>query len=364
MTSPHSISPADPRLLWPGSISLETTADGHLVPWRIPHTRRTLFPSYESWGDLSYVASLVSGVRIVFVSDTCSLAVRQAVVETPRPLDVCCDGQLVASLTPDAAGWFRCDDLPAGKKRMELWLPQGVRFELCELILSPGARVERALDSRPRWLSYGSSITQASGATSPTQTWSAIVARAHDVNLTNLGFSGHCQLEPMIARLIRDRPLDALSICAGANSYDGALTLRTFRSAIIGFVQIVREKHPGIPLALISPIISTPRETTPNAAGWTLPLMREEVAAAAQALQEHGDDNLFYVSGLDLLGATDTALLPDNVHPNADGYRLLGARFNSLVAPRLFASLPRNQGGELRAPSLGIADVAVGISRG
>lgn len=346
------IAPADPRLSWPGSISLETKADGHVVPWRLPHTQLSLFPSYESWGDLSYASSLVTGVRVAFASDTRSIAVRQAVVECPRPLDVCCDGRLVVSVRPDAGGWFRCDDLPAGEKHIELWLPQGARFELCELLLSAGASLRPAEDTRLRWLTYGSSITQAGGAASPTQTWAAIVARANDVNLTNLGFTGHCQLEPMVARLIRDRPVDALSICAGANVYTGALTLRTFRAAIIGFVKIVREKHPAIPIALISPIISPPGETNPNAAGWTFPLLRTEVAAAALALQEHGDENVFYVNGLDLLGPTDQALLPDKVHPDAEGYRLLGARFNALVAPRLFTGSPRNQDGESRVPSM------------
>lgn len=366
MTSLLPIAPADPRLSWPGSISLETTGAGHVVAWRLPHTQFSLFPSYESWGDLSYVSGLMTGVRIVFISDTRSISVRQAVVEKPVALDVCCDGELAASARPDAAGWFRFDHLPPGEKHIELWLPQGVRFELCELLLSPGARLQRAPDDeRPRWLTYGSSITQSAGATSPTQTWPAIVARTQGVNLTNLGFSGHCQLEPMVARLIRDRAVDALSICAGANSLGGSLTLRTFRAAIIGFVQIVREKHPHIPIALISPIIAATHETEPNAAGWTLSLMRAEVAAAAQALEEHGDRNLFYVSGLELIGEADLGLLPDNVHPGPEGYRLLAARFNAVVAPRLFAGLRRTPAAHGRAHASREASyAATGAARG
>jgi lysophospholipase L1-like esterase len=358
MTALHPIAPHDTRLSWPGSISLEITPDGHVVPWRLPHTQLSLFPSYESWGDLSYVSALVTGVRIAFTSDTRAIAVRQTVVETPRPLDVCCDGRFIASIKPDADGWFRCAQLPKGEKHIELWLPQAARFELCELLLSAGASLKPLVDTRRRWFTYGSSITQAGGAASPTQTWAAIVSRENDVNLTNLGFTGHCQLEPMVARLIRDRPVDALSICAGANVYTGALTLRTFRSAVIGFVKIIREKHPHIPIALISPIISPPSETTPNAAGWTFPLLRTEVAAAALVLQEHGDKNLFYVNGLELLGPDDLASLPDQVHPDAEGYRLLGARFNAIVAPRLFGKQPPVQNGQINAASVGIETAA------
>lgn len=337
MTPPLSIAPTDPRLSWEGVVSLETTGEGHVVPWRLPHTRLSLFPSYEPWGDLSYVAALVSGVRLSFLSDTRELAVRQRPGETACPLDIVCDGRLIASIPPDAHGWFRHTDLPAGGKHLELWPPHGARFELCELRLSAGARLERAPAARrPKWITYGSSITQAGGAASPSQTWAAHVAREHHVDLTNLGFSGHSQLEPMVARLIRDLPVDALSICAGANSYEGALTRRTFQAALIGFVQIVREKHPHIPIAVISPIVSPPRESAPNAAGWTLPLMRTEVAAAVAALKEHGDAHVFYVSGLDLFGNDDAALLHDGVHPSAEGYRLLGTRFSAQIAPRLF----------------------------
>ena len=69
----------------------------------------------------------------------------------------------------------------------------------------------------------------------------------------------------MIARMIRDLPADFLSMKVGINIQGGnTLNERTFRAAIIGFVQIVREKHPDTPFAVISPIYSPPRETTPE----------------------------------------------------------------------------------------------------
>lgn len=362
MNAPLIVAPSDPRLAWPGSLSLEITAEGHAIPWRLPHDRLSLFPSQETWGDLSYAAALLSGVRLAFASDTRKIEVWHAPTDKPRPLDVCCDGRTVATVQPDAEGRFRCDGLPAGEKRIELWLPVGARFELRGLRLSSGASLRRTTDGRLRWLAYGSSLTQAAGAASPTQTWAAIVARARDVNLTNLGFSGHCQLEPMIARLVRDRPLDALSICAGANVYDGALTRRTFRAALIGFVQIVREAHPRIPVALISPPHLPARETGrgANAAGWTMTSIREEVAAAADALREHGDRDVFYVHGPQLLGPAEARLLADGMHPGAEGYRLIGERFDRLVAPRLFAGATSGQAQAIHPVRLpeGIADVA------
>ena len=82
------------------------------------------------------------------------------------------------------------------------------------------------------------------------------------------------------------------------------MNIRTFRPAVIGFVHIVREKHPDTPLVVISPIFSPPRETTPNAAESTLTQMRVEVAEAVDAMQDRGDTNLHYVDGLDCSALT------------------------------------------------------------
>ena len=71
--------------------------------------------------------------------------------------------------------------------------------------------------------------------------------------------------------MIRELPANYLSLKLGINVHNAAsMNIRTFRPAVIGFVHIVREKHPDTPLVVISPIFSPPRETTPNAAESTL----------------------------------------------------------------------------------------------
>ena len=137
--------------------------------------------------------------------------------------------------------------------------------------------------------------------------------------------------------MIRDLPADYISMCLGIN-IQGAASLgpRAFRPAIIGAVQIIREKHPDIPLVLMSPIYSPPREEKPNAVGFHLQRMREEVQAAAAALQSHGDKQVHYVNGLDVFGADLAHLLPDDLHPNADGYRAMGQNFITEVANKFF----------------------------
>ena len=64
--------------------------------------------------------------------------------------------------------------------------------------------------------------------------------------------------------------------------------------------------------------------------------MREEVQAAAEALQTHGDQHVHYVDGLNVFGADYVHLLPDDLHPDAEGYRVMGKNFVAEVAEKFF----------------------------
>jgi hypothetical protein len=236
---------------------------------------------------------------------------------------------------------FRFADLPPRDKLIELWLPPSGEFRLRGIELDAGASLAAADDLRPRWVTYGSSITHCRGAERPTKTWPAIVAREAGLHLTCLGYASHCQLDIAVARLIRDLPADYLSLKVGINVYGlNSLNERTFRPAVIGFVQTVRDGHPDAPLVVISPILSAPRERTPNQVGMTLRLMREEIAAAVAALRAHGDHHLHYVDGLRLMGPEQAHLIPGDTHPSAEGYKVLACRFLRSVVVDLFVRPP------------------------
>ena len=327
-----SISPDDPRITWQGAISLHST-DDWIMPWRVPYESRGLFPPDA----LLARAAMPAGVRLSFNSDTTSIIVLLTVeAEDPQYLDVYCDGKMFASVLANR-GRLSVSGLPAGEKLVELWLPQHGEVRISSIDLDDGASIRPYEDGRPKWVTYGSSITHCRAAQSPSLTWPAIVAREHNLNLTCLGYGGNCHLEPMLARMMRDLPADFHSMKAGINIYgSGSLNERTFRSAIIGFVNIVREKHPDTPFAVASPIFSPPRETTLNAVGFTLSDMRQEVAEAVEALKAHGDGNVYYVDGLSLFGSDFAHMLPDELHPDAEGYKLLAQNFLNEVARPIF----------------------------
>ena len=331
-TTKRTIRPDDVRLSWPGAISLQRTPS-YVMQWRIPHRKRALFPPVA----LQERAAMSAGVRLTFRSNTTTILGELEPQPEATSIDLVIDGELYSSASLEGQESFSFPGLSSSEKLIELWLPQAGKFRLRSLALSPQASLSKAEDYRPLWVTYGSSISHCVRAASPVFTWPAIVARGHDLNLTCLGYGGNCHLEPMIARMIRDQPADFLSMKVGINVQgSNSLNVRTFRAAVIGFVQIVREKHPDIPFAVISPIYSGPREITPNAVGFSLRDMRDEVAAAIRALKSSGDRHLHYFDGLELFGEEAAHLLPDDLHPNAEGNHVLGTNFLRKVAAQIF----------------------------
>ncbi len=328
----QTILPTDPRLVWYGAVSLETR-DNWTMPWRIPHQKRTLF-----YPGLVERAAMPAGVRIAFRSDTASLAGHSMPFPEMSPIDLYCDGDFFGSVDLAESSDFHFSGLPPGEKVIELWLPQFGEFRLHHLVIDTQATLTAFHDSRPRWITYGSSITQCRTAYSPSRTWPGIVARDRGYNLTGLGFGGQCHLDAMIARMIREMAADFLSICVGINIYgSGSLNQRSFGQAMIGFVHLLREGHPETPLVVMSPIYAAHRETEVNGAGFTIQAMREEVEQAVDALRAQGDEHIHYVNGLEIFGADCAHLLPDDLHPNADGYELMGQNVSREVAGRFFA---------------------------
>ena len=319
---------ASGTVAWEGAVSVEHR-DGWHKAWRVPYEDADLFPPSV----LNGKGEASTGVRLSFSSDTRAVAIKMLPAEANYKLDMVCERELLETQdvrSDQTAAAFR--DLPEGEKRLEIYLPQQ-ELKLAELAIDDGAAAAACQDHRPRWIAYGSSITNCASAASPSQTWPALVARSKNLHLTCLGFGGNCHAEPMVARMIRDLPADAISLCLGINIYGGnSLGPRAFQAAVIGFVEILRDGHPDVPITLASPIYSPPRETTPNRVGLTIVEMRKQIQEAVAILRRHRDENLHYIDGLQILGPDDAERLPDDLHPDADGYRLMAERFEAITS--------------------------------
>ncbi|MFI1157407.1 GDSL-type esterase/lipase family protein [Streptomyces sioyaensis] len=364
-----------------GALDLERTEHG-LLPHRLPARARAQCAD----GLLAMAEAQPSGVRLVF--RTRATAVELHTLRTkmayqgapPRPdglYDLIVDGRLAgqasvsggnvrtvdlttgsAETRPGPVGTVRFTGLPDRVKDVEIWLPYN---EVTELVaLRTDAPVEAVPQGgRKVWLHHGSSISHGSNAASPTTTWPALAASLGGVELINVGLSGSALLDPFTARALRDTPADLISIKIGINLVNADLMrLRAFTPAVHGFLDTIREGHPGTPLLVVSPLHCPLHEDTPGpcvpdfstlsagtlqftamgdpaerAAGkLTLGVIRAELARIVE--QRAADDpHLHYLDGRALYGEADFAELPlpDQLHPDAATHHRLGERFAAMA---------------------------------
>lgn len=321
-----------------GAISVEPTATGW-HPWRLPHTRRHWFPAPDD--ALMAQAARPSNVRLRFTTDATTVTLRfLPLAELPPAVpdghcfDAVIDGQ-IAQVIRCGAGATEAvfDNIGRGRRVVELWLPPSGPVTVTGL-LAPNATPTP--DSRPLWVTWGSSLTHCVRAGSAARTWPGTVARRHQLNLVNLGFGGQCHLEPTVAMVIRDLPAQYISLKLGINTHHGSVNHRTYPALVTAAVAIIREKHPRTPLALVSPIGYPPRETTPNAVGYTMADMRRDMAQVHQQFVAAGDQHLHYIDGLKVFNLDEIArFTPDQCHPNAAGMDLMADHFSEHVMARL-----------------------------
>ena len=254
-------------------------------------------------------------------------------------------------LQPGGRTTIRFDGLPNARKHVEVWLPHAAVVNLIGLrtdgtVTAPEPRTTR------RWVHYGSSISHCLEATRPTGVWPVVAARRAGVDLQSFAFAGQCQLDPFAARMIAAQPADLVSLKLGINIVNAdSMRERTFVPSVHGFLDTIRDRHPDVPLVLITPITCPvvedhPGPTGVDAAGrcavverpeelalgaLTLGRIRELEAEIVAARRAAGDPHLHLVHGPELFGPDDVEDLPDGLHPNHAGYQRIGERFHALA---------------------------------
>lgn len=330
-SEPRLISPDDAALIWEGAVEVEHHG-GYSRAWRLPTNKLNLFPGEH----LRSRAGMAAGVRIRFDTDSRQLACRVALLgetlaDDVSPFDLVLNGRLFASTPIDDDKTVTFPDLPPGKKKAELWLPQFGEIGVIELAVDGFSSIMHPKPpGKPGLLVYGSSITGCKTASSPTRTWPAIVANNLGLDLTCLGFGGECHLDQVVARLMKDLPSDLIFMCLGINVYGaGTFNQRSWLPALLGFVSTVRDGHPQTPIVVMSPIGSPSRENEEGPGGLTLQEVRATVGNAVDLLRGHGDEYLYYLDGLDIVATSESDLLFDGLHPGPEGYEHMAKRITT-----------------------------------
>jgi GDSL-like lipase/acylhydrolase family protein/salicyl acyltransferaes SsfX3-like protein len=359
-----------------GALDFDRSPTG-ISPRRLPAWTRPQIPDVF----MNSMVAMASGVRLTFTTDAHSIELdvmattfRYSTMPARAPVcQLVVNGAAAVDAVVDSASYFvldpmdptnigfdvgspatlRFDGLGIESKACEIWLPQTASVELQALRVEATAAVSATPSSgRRRWLHYGSSISHCMEANGPTSTWPAVAARLADVDLFSLGLAGECMLDHFVARTIRDRPANAISLKLGINIVNAdAMIERTFIPAVHGLLDTIRDGHPATPILVVSPIFcpsveDQPGPTTLGADGTfgtapaigalregalTLRRIREILDGIVAARRDAGDVNLAYLDGLELFGADDVDDLPDLLHPNDDGYRRIGERFAALA---------------------------------
>ena len=321
--------------LWRGAVTWQQTDEGW-QPWR-------LLPQdvpYAHAEGLVYLAKNPAGVRLEVRTDASALVLDLVVhTENPVSLDVMVDGALAERISLDAGRHQVRAALPEGVHDLQVWLPHSAA------VVVVGARLEQAehaepLAQGPRWTAYGSSITQCFEAHGPSQTWPALVAQQLGLDLTCLGFSGNCQLDPVATRAIAAVPAEVVTLCLGINTYGDQershFSERTLPGQVAEVIRSARQAHPQAQLVVITPIISPDRDHTPNAVQLSLSDIRGHVARVAEQLAAT-DDRLHILDGLTIMGAQDLDVMPDGLHPDGDGYQRMAQRIGTALVGLLTA---------------------------
>ena len=128
-----NINPDDTRLKWKGVVSTEATKQG-VMPWRIPFTQKDLF----AW-QLVERAAMPAGVRLEFGSNTSYLEMFFDSIPDRSPVDIFCDGDLLATLPTANLNFLRVENLGSQNKAIQIWLPQWGELRIKKLLIEDDA---------------------------------------------------------------------------------------------------------------------------------------------------------------------------------------------------------------------------------
>ncbi len=162
---------------------------------------------------------------------------------------------------------------------------------------------------------YGSSITQGHSASLPGQIYEAVVATRTGYDFINLGFSGCCRGEQVMADYVASLTMRALVMDYDHNASGADELLERHEK----FFLTVREKQPDLPVIML---------TAPNVTEWytwQIP-RRDAIRRTYDNAVARGDKNVWFVDGAELFGEDGDLCTVDMCHPNSLGHYKMARR--------------------------------------
>ncbi len=216
--------------------------------------------------------------------------------------------------------------LPRGRHEFLMYLPLYNGVSKVEVGVPPGSKVEkaepRAADRSRPVVFYGTSITQGGCASRPGMVHTAIIGRALNVPVINLGFSGSGRLDPELAPLLGeiDASVYVLDCLPNLNGKETAERAEPF-------VKALRKLKPDTPILLVEDryytngsVLAGPKKHNDD--------NHAALRAAYKSLKDAGVPKLFYLEGKDQLGDDGEGTV-DSSHPTDLGFHRMADVFGA-----------------------------------
>lgn len=202
--------------------------------------------------------------------------------------------------------------LPLGTREFLLYLPLYNGTESLEIGTDPDGAIKPIERQEKPIVLYGTSITQGACASRPGMAYSAILGRRFNMPIINLGFSGNGRMEP--EAMVDIAALETPSVFVIDTLPNMQPTdFERYESGIA----LIRQKHPTVPLVLVSSI------EYQNA--WSNPASSRRYEDSNKNLKaffdkiSRTDPNVYLVESAGLLG-NDSEATVDGTHPNDLGF--------------------------------------------
>jgi hypothetical protein len=323
------INLSDPRLEMRG---LPWLNENRPDLWRLPKSAQATVPK-AVWNR----AVVPDGGRIRISCNSTRLGIRvQAAHEQKKRcyFDAYINGQYAGSVS--ALGTQRVDLVffekeDSARKDITIYLPNNQQVQVLAVGLDPDAELSSppAFALKRPIVCYGSSVLQGTGATHPSKTYPAAVARQLNLDFVNLGFGGAGKAEVEVVALVNQ--LDASCYVFDLGKSYGAPTPERYSRMLA----TIRASHPEIPIFCVTPIYSTKEEKEPEYKKRSEDL-RSLMGQAATDRCQAGDKFMFVVEGLDLFGAADKDTFADPLHPNDAGNERMAQRLAPIMDKVIF----------------------------
>lgn len=170
---------------------------------------------------------------------------------------------------------------------------------------------------------YGSSITQGCSATKPGSCYPSILSRRFNLDYINLGFSGSAKGEDEMADYIK-----GLDMSLFVYDYDhNAPDIDHLRATHSKMFRAIREAHPQLPIL----ILPRPRYYLTEDDQKRFEIIQNTYLEA----KADGDENVYFLSGKELMALVEDNGSVDGTHPTDSGFfsmaKAIGGVFEEIL---------------------------------